>query len=94
MMEDDLLYASVPTPKKGTMARREAFGVMLAGGNLPILNLNEDAAAIWELFDGQRTVRDIEAILLDEYEEEAVQRSLPEFVRYCVNAGFIVLRTR
>lgn len=90
-MDDNELYEAVPVPAPGTMMRREAFGVMLAGGNMPILNLNEDAAAVWELFDGKRTVREIEALLLEEYEDDAVRQMLPEFVRFCLHAGVVTV---
>lgn len=90
-MDEQTLYASVPVPAAGTMLRKEAFGAMLAGGNLPILNLNQDAAAIWELFDGKRTVREIEALLFAQHKADDVRQTLPEFIRYCAHAGFITL---
>lgn len=91
-MDDNTLYASVPVPAPGAMLRREAFGGMLAAGNMSILNLNDDAVAIWELFDGERTVAAIESLLLEEYEAQHVRETLPEFVRYCLHAGCITLR--
>lgn len=91
-MDDTILYASVPVPTPEAMLRRESFGGMLAGGNMAILNLNADAVAIWELFDSQRSVADIEALLLKEYEAQHVRATLLEFVRYCLHAGCITLR--
>jgi hypothetical protein len=91
-MDDKTLYASVPAPVEGSVLRREDFGGMLAGGNLPILNLNPDAVAIWELIDGKHTVADIEKALTEIYETDDVRRDLLEFIRFCLHTGCIVLR--
>lgn len=91
-MDETTLYASVPVPAAGAMIRKEAFGAMLAGGNMPILNLNQDAAAIWELVDGKRSVREIEAVLLDQYETDDVRQTLPEVIRFLTLSGIIILK--
>ena len=76
-------------PAKGVMVRQESFGAMVAGGNLPILNLNEDALSIWNLCDGTRTVKEIKEILTEEFEDSNMDQLLVEFVNYCVENGFL-----
>lgn len=78
-----------PKPTKGTMTRAETFGAMLAGGNRPILNLNEDAKKIWEMCDGSRTVTEIEQILLKEYEVEKLREKLIEFMNFGLSNGLL-----
>jgi hypothetical protein len=73
------------------MCREEPFGAMIAAGDLPILTLNEDALAFWKLCDGNRTVEDIEGLLLAEYEVGELRHRILEFVRYALESGILVL---
>ena len=78
-----------PKPTKGTMMRVEAFGAMLAGGNRPILSLNEDAKEIWEMCNGSRTVAEIEQFFLKEYEAEKLHEKLIEFIKFGLSNGLL-----
>ena len=78
-----------PIPTKGTTLRIEKFGGMLAGGNMPILNINEDGLAIWNLCTGKRTVKEIEVELEKEFEDKDLQGQLREFIQYCLSNGFL-----
>lgn len=42
--------------------RQETFGRMLVLAGLPMLCINNDAAQIWDLCDGSRTVSEIIAV--------------------------------
>lgn len=88
-MTDQELLTLKPVPAPGTLCRKEAFGAMVAGGNLPILNLNEDSVQIWGLCDGLRTVAEIEALLLNDYQDEGLHERLVEFMRYCLENNFM-----
>jgi hypothetical protein len=90
-MDIAALFPMTPVPVEGTMLRHEEFGGMLAGGSLPILNLNHDAVVMWQLFDRKRTVAAIFALLAEEYNEADLRASLPDFVEFCINAGFLKL---
>lgn len=88
MSESEIMNIK-PKPTKGTMMRIEAFGAMLAGGNRPILSLNEDAKKIWEMCNGCRTVAEIEQILSREYEAEKLYEKLIEFMRFSLSNGLL-----
>lgn len=88
-MDNQKLLSLKVAPCAGAMCRRETFGALLAGGNLPIMNINEDGVRIWELCDGIRTVAEIEALLLDEYEPEGLRDRLIAFLRFCLDNGFM-----
>jgi len=89
-MTDHEFMATKPMPSPGSLCRKEAFGAMVAGGNLPILNLNEDSVQIWENCDGVRTVAEIEALLLEHYQQEGLHDRLVTFLRYCLDNGFMI----
>jgi len=88
MDQKDLLNLR-PIPTKGTILRKENFGAMLASGNLPILSLNEDALAIWNLCDGSRTVAEIVKQLTEIYEGEYLRERLFEFLQYGLANGLL-----
>lgn len=90
-MDDITLFRSIPATVEGAMLRREPFGAMLAAGNLPILNLSEDAANAWELIDGKRSVAEIERILIAEYADETVHDALAQLIRFFLDNKFITL---
>ena len=89
-MTDQELLTLKPKPAPGTMCRKETFGAMVAGGNLPIMNLNEDGAQIWELCDGSRTTAEIEAILRKDYRGEGLRERLVTFLHYCLGNNFMI----
>ena len=54
--------------------------------------LNEVAARIWALCDGRRTVRDIAALVVDEFEVDldTARRDVVEFVREMMADGLLL----
>jgi Coenzyme PQQ synthesis protein D (PqqD) len=92
MVEQDLLNFR-PERVSGAMCRQEQFGAMLVAGNLPILNLNEDAFKIWTLCDGRLTIGEIEATLQEEFETEELHERLLEFFRYCIDNKLLIAST-
>jgi hypothetical protein len=78
-----------PIPTQGTMCRVEKFGAMLASGNKPILTLNEDALAIWNLCDGSKKVSEIKTLLFEEYEEKQLDQKLFEFINFCLSNNLL-----
>jgi hypothetical protein len=92
-MDDATIFASVPVPTEGTMMREETFGGMLAGGNMPLLSLNPDAVAIWQIIDGKRTVEEMATILETTHASSDVRKNLPAFIRYCLHGGSLGLRS-
>jgi hypothetical protein len=54
--------------------------------------LNEVAARVWELCDGRRTVRDIAALIVEEFEVdlETARRDVAEFVREMLQDGLLL----
>jgi hypothetical protein len=89
-MTDQELLALKPMPAPGTFCRAEAFGAMVAGGNLPIMNLNEDGMQIWELCDGIKTVAEIESLLLKDFQSEGLRERLFIFLQYCLENNFMI----
>ena len=89
-MNEQELMALKPNPASGTLCRKEAFGAMVAGGNLPIMNLNEDGLQIWELCDGKRTVAEIETLLIENYQQEGLHERLLTFLQYCLENNFLI----
>lgn len=88
-MTEQELMALKPKPAPGTLCRKEAFGAMVAGGNSPIMNLNEDGMQIWELCDGVRTIAEIETLLIEDYHEEGLRERLLTFLQYCLENDFM-----
>lgn len=76
-------------PSPSAMLRKEPFGAMVASGSMPIMNLNDDALAIWDLCDGTRSVMEIKQMLTDEYEHEGLRARIVEFVEFCVARGLL-----
>ena len=89
-MTDQELLVLKPRLAPGTLCRKEAFGAMAAGGDLPILNLNEDSLQIWELCDGERTVVEIETLLLKDYQKEGLRERLLTTLNYFLENGFMI----
>lgn len=89
-MTDQELLSIKPMPAPGTLCRKETFGAMVAGGNLPIMNLNEDGMQIWELCDGVKTVAEIEALLIKDFQSEGLHERLLIFLQYCLENSFII----
>ncbi len=79
-----------PKPARGAMMREEEHGAILAGGEMPVININADGLAVWRLCDGTRTVEQIRELLLEEYEEEELDDRLFELVRFCLENGYLV----
>jgi hypothetical protein len=80
--------------KKGVKARREEFGALIFTNRTPILTLNKDAYAIWELIDGERSVDEIiNALLTNGSEEVQVRGKVHEFISSCTKLRLIALDT-
>lgn len=88
MTDEEILRARV-VPVAKAMCREEPFGAMVAAGDLPILTLNEDALAVWKLCDGNRTVQEIESVLLADYEADELRPRILELVRYGLESGIL-----
>jgi len=75
----------VPKVKEGVRLRREEFGGLLFTNRTPVLALNNDALAIWDLIDGNRTVLNIVDILARTGREP---RALSALVQQFIEAGY------
>ena len=92
-MQEDVLMSIRPVPTKGTMVRDENFGALLVSGDKPIMALNEDALAVWKLCDGSRSVGEIKAIILEEYEASQLEHRLLELLTFCLSHHLLENRT-
>lgn len=80
----------IPKIKKGVRIRQEEFGALIFTNRTPILSLNQDAFAVWELIDGTRTAENIIKILGKTYSETGKVQSLAkEFITSCVELGLV-----
>jgi len=78
--------------QKGVKARREEFGALIFTNRTPILTLNKDAYAIWQLIEGGRSVDEIiQALLANGAEEVQVRGKVHEFISSCTKLGLIAL---
>ena len=59
-------------------------------------DLNEVASRVWELSDGERTVRDIARVLIDEFEvdQATAERDSADFVRELVRRKLLLVDAR
>jgi hypothetical protein len=89
-MNEKEIMSMRPAKAPEAMCRVEEFGAMLVVGDMPILNLNEDARHIWELCDGFRTVSEIENILKNEYEDDNLRERMLEFFNFCIENKLLV----
>lgn len=81
--------------RKGVKARREAFGALIFTNRTPILAFNDDAFAVWDLIDGQRSVEDIiQTLLVNGSEDAQVRGRVDEFIASCTKLGLITLEVR
>ena len=73
---------------------RRVGGTQMVARGQEVMELNEVAAIIWKLADGSRSVADISAAVVAEYEvspEEALT-DVSDFVTDMVSAGFLTAR--
>ena len=63
-----------PVKNRAVKTRNETFGKLLVAGGLPILCINKDGEAIWDLCDGKRDV----ASIVNMFAEGAPPNELPE----------------
>ncbi len=89
-MNKDEMMSIKPEPASGAMCREEQFGAMLVVGNMPILNLNEDAKRIWDLCDGIKTIAEIENTLGEDYEAAELRPRMLEFFHFCFQNGLLI----
>lgn len=89
-MNIEQLFNMVPMPAPKTKVRIENFGAMLISGDLPILRLNEDAAAVWQLCDGTRSVQEIIGLLENSYEQEELRPRLEELLAFFVDNNILL----
>ena len=90
MIDCEQLLKLQLAPGHGTMMRQEEHGAILAGGDMPVINLNADSLVVWRLCDGSRTVEEVREILLEEYEEEKLDVRLFELILFCLKNGYLV----
>ena len=82
----------IPRVRSGVKLRKEDFGALIFTNRTPILALNCDALAIWEMFDGCRTVREISQTLGEgRGDQAAVCISVSSFVAACQELGLVEL---
>lgn len=89
-MNEEEMLSIRPEPAAGAMRREEQFGAMLVVGNMPILNLNEDAKRLWDMCDGIKTIAEIENTLGEEYEAAELRPRMLEFFSFCFQNGLLV----
>jgi len=89
-MKIEQLLEMVPIPAPRTKMRKEAFGAMLISGDLPILRLNEDAAAVWQLCDGTRSVQEIISLLENSYEKDELTPRLEELLSFFIDNNILL----
>lgn len=82
----------IPRIKKGVRARREEFGLLIFTNRTPILSMNTDAAAIWNLIDGCRSTADI-ASSIPQLEGDATKIAckVNEFIMSCIDLDIVEL---
>ena len=74
---------SVPVVKSNVRSRKEHFGKLIIAAGLPMLSINDDACAIWDLCDGNNNVQQITKILHGESKdvpEEDIQAKVFSFL--------------
>ncbi len=85
---------TIPTPKKG--CQLEEFDdelVLYDMESTQAIYLNETAALVFRLCDGNRTAGEIETLLKEAYPEtaEAIETDVPKVLGNLADAGAIVL---
>lgn len=80
----------IPIVAPRTKMRKETFGGMLISGNLPILRINEDAVAVWELCNGERSIGEIAQLLAQTYEDDSLITRLEEYFTFCIENGILL----
>jgi Coenzyme PQQ synthesis protein D (PqqD) len=90
---DDVLDVR-PLRHPGVQSHGVAGGTTLVrpGEGAPAHELNEVAARVWSLCDGHRTVREIAAVIVDEFEVdgETARRDVAEFVSEMLEDGLLL----
>lgn len=82
----------IPRIKKGVRVRREEFGLLLFTNRTPILSMNSDAAAIWNLIDGCRSTADIASSIAKlEGDETRAAYIVNEFIMSCMDLDLVGL---
>ena len=85
--------ALVPFINDGVKARQESYGLLIVSKRTPILNLNEDSAALWTVMDGTKTICDIVNIMNDGIDNakcsEQNRRIIMEFYKSCYELGLV-----
>lgn len=89
-MEFEQLLKMVPIPAPRTKLRKEEFGAMLISGDLPILRLNEDAADVWQLCNGNRSIHEIISLLENSYEKEELTSRLEELLSFFIDNNILL----
>lgn len=89
-MNEEKMFNIRPKPASEARCREEQFGAMLAVGNMPILNLNEDAKKLWDMCDGKNTIAEIENALGEEYEAAELRPRMLEFFSFCFQNGLLI----
>ena len=83
----------IPFINDGVKARQETYGLLIVSKRTPILNLNEDSAALWIAMDGTKKIHEIVALMNDGIDnvEDAEQnrKIIMEFYKSCYELGLI-----
>lgn len=77
--------------------RNEAFGRLLVASGLPMLCINKDAALIWDLCNGERTLMGIVDACKSELAEmdgEAIKKSVNDFIGEALRLGLVTQETK
>lgn len=80
----------IPIAAPRSKVRKETFGAMLISGDLPILRINDDAVAVWELCDGKRSIDEIAQILKEIFEIEGLIPRLEEYFTFFLENGILL----
>lgn len=83
----------IPFINDGVKARQESYGLLIVSKRTPVLNLNEDSAALWTAMDGVKRIRKIVAFMnagIDNIEDaEQNRKIIMEFYKSCYELGLI-----
>lgn len=91
MKDMDIELTIVPVYEKGIKTRNEKFGLLVISKHTPILTMNDDSMAIWNLIDGHRNVGSIISSLQKEYDcsAEELKQAVIDFLNNCYKIGLI-----
>ena len=83
---------AIPKIKSGVRLREEEFGALVFTNRTPILALNADAVAAWNLINGYRDVESIVQEIAGQHQDgKQASELVEEFIASCVELDLIEL---